>query len=253
MEKGYPYLPDGKSRATTARGTTMNDLSVASSLATAPSAAFADLRERPRFWFPLLAICISSAVVIAWYYSVVDIDWLKEQLFGNNPDMQKMPPEQRMAAMNFVGRNTMMIGGIVGTFIGMPIAFLLGGLYYFIAAKITKVPLGFKHWFSLVCWASLPIVLSSIAAIIILLLRDNDQVLPSVLQALSLNELVFHRPLGSPGQAFLDSLNIPAFLSMVLAVIGTHVFSQRSWQYSAIVALLPSVLIWGIWAIFAFR
>jgi len=231
----------------------MNDLTVATSLATSPSSAFAELRERPRFWFPLLLVTISSALVIAWYYGVVDIDWLKEQLFGNNPDFQKMSAEQRAGAMSFVGRNTMLISGIVGTFIGMPVAFLISALYYLVAAKITRVPLGFKHWFSLVCWASLPIVLNSVAAVLFLLLRDNDQIGPGVLQPLSLNELVFHVPLGSKGQTFLDSLSIPAFLSMALSVVGVHAFSQRSWLYSAIVALIPAVLIYGIWAFFAFR
>src|SRR3954467_9788370 len=107
--------------------------------------------------------------------------------------MQKMAPEQRAAALGFVGRNTLLISGIVGTFIGMPAAFLLSALYYLIAANVTKVPLGYKHWFSMVCWASLPILLNSVAALIFLLLRDNDQIGPGVLQPLSLNELLFHR------------------------------------------------------------
>jgi hypothetical protein len=231
----------------------MNDLAVATSLATSPSSAFAALRERPRFWFPLLAVTVTTAVVIAWYYSVVDIDWLKEQMFGNNPDFQKMAPEQRAGAMSFVGRNTMLIGGILGTFIGMPIAFLVSALYYFVAAKITKVPVGYKPWFSMVCWVSLPIVLNSIAAVLFLLLRDNDQIGPGVLQPLSLNELFFHLPMGAKGQTFLESLSIPAFLSTALSIIGVRTFSQRSWLYSAIVALIPAVLIYGIWAFIAFR
>lgn len=231
----------------------MNNISVATALATSPSSAFAELRERPRFWFPLLAITITTALVIAWYYSVVDIDWLKEVMFGNNPDIQKMAPEQRAAAMGFMGRNTLMISGIVGTFVGMPVAFLVSGLYLLVVAKITKVPLGFKHWFTLSCWASLPILLNTLAAVIFLLLRDNDQVGPGILQSLSLNELFFHRPMGARGQTFLESVGIPAFLSTVLTSFGVHTFSQRSWGYSWAVALIPWVLIYGTWAFFAFR
>ena len=160
----------------------MNDLSVATSLATAPSSAFAELRERPRFWLPLLAIVVTSAFVIGWYYSVVDIDWLKELIFGNNPDVQKMAPEQRAQAMAFVGRNTMLFGSLFGVLIGVPIVYLISALYYFIVAKITKVPLGFKHWFTLVSWSALPGLLSTIAAVIFLILRDNNQIAPGVLQ-----------------------------------------------------------------------
>jgi hypothetical protein len=231
----------------------MNDFAVATALATSPSAAFAELRERPRFWFPLLAIAISTAVMIAWYYSVVDIDWLKEQIFGSNPDMQKMPAEARAAAMNFMGRKTMLISGIFGAVMVIPFFFLLTALYFLLAAKITKMPLGLKHWFSLVCWCSLPILINVAAGAVVLLLRDNDQIIPGVLQPLSLNELVFHRPMGARGQALLDSFNIAGVLSSILMVIGVHAWSQRSWLFSSIVALLPTVLIYGIWAFFAFR
>lgn len=231
----------------------MNDLSVATALATSPSSAFAELRERPRFWLPLLAIVITSAFVIGWYYSVVDIEWLKELMFSNNPDIQKMAPEQRAQAMAFVGRNTMLFGSMFGVLVGVPIIYLISALYYFIVAKITKVPLGFRHWFTLVSWSALPGLLSTVAAVIFLLLRDNDQIAPGVLQPLSLNELVFHVPMGAKGQTFLEALNIPAILSSVLSIIGVRVFSQRSWQYSTIVALIPVVLLYGIWAFLAFR
>jgi hypothetical protein len=231
----------------------MNDLSVAASLATAPVSAFTELRERPRFLLPLFAVVLSSVIVIAWYYSVVDIDWLKELIFSNNPDVQKLPPDQRAAAMNFVGRNTMLFGSVFGVLVGVPFVYVLTALYYLVAAKITKVPLGFKHWFTLVCWVSLPGLLSTVAAVIALLLRDNNQIAPGVLQPLSLNELWLHVPMGTKSQPFFEALNIPAILSCVLAIIGVRTWTQRSWLYSSTVALLPVVLLYGIWAFFAFR
>jgi len=231
----------------------MNNLAIATALATSPTTAFAELRERPRFWFPLLAVAISTAVMITWYYGVVDIEWLKEAIFSSNPDMQKMPPEARAAAMGFMGRKTMMLSGVIGAAMAIPFFFLVTALYFLLAAKITKMPFGLKHWFSLVCWTSLPILLNVAAAAVVMLLRDNDQISPGVLQPLSLNELVFHIPLGAKGQAFFDSLNIAGFLSWALSIIGVHAWSQRSWLFSAVVALIPGVLMYGIWAIFAFR
>ena len=231
----------------------MNNLSVAAALATSPSSAFAELRERPRFWFPLLAIALTSAFVIGWYYSVVDVDWLKEILFGNNPEMQKMPPEQRAQAMAFVGRNTLLFGSMFGVLLGVPIFCLLFALYFLIAANLTKVALGFKHWFALVCWTALPGLISTVAAVVFMLLRDSNQIAPGVLQPLSFNELFFHFPPGARGQTLLEALNIPSILSWVLSIIGVRVFSQRSWAYSTIVALIPVALFYGIWAIIAFR
>ncbi len=86
-----------------------------------------------------------------------------------------------------------------------------------------------------------------------LLLSDNSQVSPGVLTALSVNQLLTHVPMGSPGQTFLDSLTIPGFLSWALLIIGVHTWSQRSWAFSAILVLIPIVCLYGIWAFFAFR
>src|SRR5215510_3934582 len=127
----------------------MNDIALTTALATAPSSAFAELRERPRFWFPLLLIVLSTAIITYWFYSAVDMDWFKDLMFSNNPNIE---PDKRAAAMGMVTRTTMLWGSVVGVFIAVPIAMLVTGLVWLIVAKITKLPQGFKHWFSFACW-----------------------------------------------------------------------------------------------------
>ena len=51
----------------------MNNLALSAALATAPSSAFVELRERPRFWFPLLLVVLTTVALNYWYFSVVDI------------------------------------------------------------------------------------------------------------------------------------------------------------------------------------
>jgi uncharacterized membrane protein YhdT len=231
----------------------MNNLAIAGALATAPSTAYAELRERPRFWFPLLLIVLTSTAMVYWYYSVVDIEWLKDAMFSQNPKIQAMPEAQRAAAMGMMSRTTMLWGSVAGSLIALPIVFLLVALYFLVAAKVTKQPQGFKHWFAFTCWSSLPVLLGTVVSAIVLLMSSSPQISPSSLQALSVNELLFHVPLGSPAQPLLDSLTIPSFLSWALMIIGMHTWSQRSWVFSAIVVLIPSVVIYGIWSFLAFR
>ena len=231
----------------------MNNLALAVALATAPSTAFAELRERPRFWFPLVLITVATTVMVCWYYSTVDFEWLKDLMFSNNPKFQALPEAQRNATLGGFTRTMMTWGSAVGTLIFIPVWYLLQSLYLLLAAKVTKLPQGFKHWFSLSCWTALPLLLGTIVAAIMLLLSDNSQVSPSVLTALSLNELVFHYPWGSSAQGILDALTIPGFLSWALLIIGVHTWSQRSWAFSAIFVLLPIVVVYGIWAFFALR
>ena len=103
----------------------MNNLALSVALATAPSSAFEELRERPRFWFPLLLLVATTAAINYWYFSIVDIEWLKDVIFGNNPDMNEA---ERAAAMGMLTRTTLLWGSVVGTIIGMPIVFLAAGL-----------------------------------------------------------------------------------------------------------------------------
>lgn len=231
----------------------MNNIALSVALATAPSSAFEELRERPRFWFPLLLLVASAAAIVYWYYSTVDIEWLKDAMYSNNPDMQKLPEAERAAAMAMVGRGTMLWGGVIGTIFILPIFFLLQSLYLLLAAKVTKLSQGYKHWFALSCWSALPALVSTVVAALLLIMSDTPQVSPSVLQPLSINELVLQRPIGSPGYALFESLSITSVLSWILMIIGVRVWSQRSWAFSSIVILLPAVVVYGIWAFFAFR
>src|SRR5688572_8873944 len=127
----------------------MDNLALSATLATAPASAFNELRERPRFWFPLLLVVASTAAIVYWYYSMVDIEWLKDAMFSNNPDMQKLPEAERATAMAMLGRNTLLWGSVVSTIFVLPIFFLLQSLYLLLAAKATKLPQGLKHWFAL--------------------------------------------------------------------------------------------------------
>src|SRR5688572_4664712 len=231
----------------------MNNIALTVALATAPSSAYSELRERPRFWFPLLVLVLSTVALVYWYYSIVDIEWLKDTLFSNNPDIQKLPEEQRAASMAMMTRTTLLWSSVIGGALGLPIVFLLMALYLLLAAKITKLPFGLKHWYAFTSWSSLPMLLGTVVAAILLLLSDTTQINPSTLQALSINQLLLHRPMGSPGHSLFESLNIPGLLSYALMIIGIKTWSQRSWTFSSLFILLPAVVIYGIWAFFAFR
>jgi hypothetical protein len=233
----------------------MNNIALSVALATAPSSAFDDLRQRPRFWFPLLLIIVTTAAVWYSYFSVVDFEWFKQAVLSETPDVKALPAEQRDAVMAMYTRTMMTWGSVVSIAIVTVIVFVVSALYFWLAAKVTRLPpeLRFKHWFAFATWASLPLVLGNLVSGILLLLSDTPQVNPGTMAPLGLNELLVHAPYGSSAQGVLDSLSIPAFLSWALMIIGVKAWSQRSWMFSALFVLVPAVLFYGIWAFFALR
>ena len=231
----------------------MNNLALAGALVTAPSSAFAELRERPRFWFPLLLIVLSSTAMVYWYYSVVDFEWLKDLMFSHNPKFEALPEAQRAAAMGTFSRPVLLWSSVIGTLVIVPFFFVLQSLYFWVAAKVTKIPLGFKHWFALTAWSTLPILLGTVVGAILLLLSHNTQISPSSLAPFFLNELVFHRPFGSAAQPILDSLTITGFICWGLMIFGVRTWSQRSWFFSAAYVLLYIAVFYAVVSYIAFK
>ena len=65
--------------------------------------------------------------------------------------------------MAIVGRNTLLWGSVIGTIFVLPLCLpACTALYFLLAAKVTRLPQGFKHWFALVCWTSLPLLLGTV-------------------------------------------------------------------------------------------
>ena len=231
----------------------MGNFDLLSLFVTQPPKAFDALDERPRFWFPLLLAIVVGLVTTMWYFKVVDLTWLLDESTRNTPRMAAMTEEQRRAALQVISPNMIIIPGVLGVVLVVPIVHLLGAVYYLLAGKIVNVQRSFRHWFALSTWTALPTLLSAIPAIVILATTGNGQIDQSSVQPLSLNELFLHRHMGDPGYSLFVSLSILMPLSWLLAAIGVRQWSKRSWLFSWIFVLVPSILIYGCWAWFALR
>ncbi len=231
----------------------MNNIDLVVALATQPRKAFEELDARPRFWFPLLLAIVLGAGSTFWYYQVADISWVIDQTLSASPRTAQMSEAQRAQAAQFMSPGTVMWAGTIAAGILVTVIYLLGAVYYLLAGKVMNVQRSFKHWFALSTWSALPALLGIIPAAVILLTTTNGQIDQSAMQPLSLNELFFHKKMGEAGYTMLTSLTLLQPLAWLLSIIGIQQWSKRSWLFSTVFALLPSVLVYGIWAWIAFR
>jgi len=103
-------------------------------------------------------------------------------------------------------------------------------------------------------WCGLPALVAILVNAILLITENSPlQLGPEQLQVLSLNELFFHKPMNAEGATLLGSLTLIAPLSWALTAICVRVWTQRTWTFSVIFALLPSIVFYGCWALIAFR
>lgn len=231
----------------------MNSMELAAMVLTAPRAAFQEVRERPRFWLPLTLMLGGTVVLLFWYYSIVDFAWLTDHLMNSNERVRQMPDAQRERAMASMSRTGLMLSAVIAAPLILMLIRLIEAGYYSLAGKITNVQYSFRQWFALSWWTSLPHVLGILAMAAFLLLSDTNQIGSEELQVLSLNELFFHRGLGEPGVSLLSSLTLLHPWAWALSVLGVQAWSGRSLAFSAVFALAPTALIYGIWALLAFR
>ena len=233
----------------------MNNFAVLQALAFEPRRAFAELDARPRYWWPLLLVALTSAAVAAWYASVVDLEWLTDaQLRGSSFTQNMTEAEiERMSRAAAGQRGTQVVIGTLSTAIITGLVIVISALYYSLAGKITGVERSFRHWMAMSAWTATPTVLAMLLTAVVLLTASGNQISQEALQPLSLNALLFHREPGDPGYTLFNSINLLQFVSLYLAALGVKLWSGRSWLFGIVFTALPYVILYGIWAYFSLR
>ena len=230
-----------------------SSVGVLSNIFTAPSQAFAAIKERPNPWLPLLVLIGAVFIVQFMYMQAVDFPWLidhqLQQAGGNMTDAQraqivdattKVPP-------SVLGALQGASGGIV-----ILVVYALIALYYTGVSFATNDGHKFQQWLALIAWCSLPSVLGYIASLVNLQVTDARFLPAEQLNPLSFGSLLGLDPQGATiVQRILMSLDVTVLWSTVLQILGYQAFTQRSVTFSAAVVLGPLAVIVLVASLFA--
>lgn len=218
---------------------------------TSPTDAFRSLEKTPKKLFPLLLIVILNAAVTSWYFSIVDYEWFVDDVLSTQTinEEDRADAREGMIAMSI---NSFAMIGVIGGSLGIIVINLIQAAYLSLVAALRGDEYKFRHWFSLVCWAGLPILLTIAGSAVTILLSPNGQ-----LSATSLNPLTLHN-LGVSSsnasvQSLFQSLSLSSFWSLGLVVFGYQQWTKASWLRSLVTVLSPYLCIIGVWAFFAFN
>lgn len=198
-------------------------------------------------WWPLLTSIVLACGLFAYFYSWVDFEWLVEET------IRQVPPEDRAASAdairNFMSPKSSMITTLIAVVVMTFVIYLIEAIYFHLANKITTgSDIGFGQWFSFATWTAFVGIFGTLAGFVMIFTAGSNQMSAESLQVLSINNLLLHASPGDPWFRWGSSLTLINIWMLVLMSIGYARWTGAGMVKSAIIACLPWVLIFGIWA-----
>ena len=214
-----------------------------------PSKVYPDLKAKPTFWLPLLLLAVSSAVLILAYSIRVDPEWVVDRtVLAAGADMSAAEREQMREALP--GASTMGYFGAASALIGTLVFTALFALYFMLAGKVAGAALSFRHGMSLASWSSMPMLLGTIIARVGVLTMTPQTPLESLMLA-HVDPLLVELPLDHEWSGLAKGFSLLTFWTWFLLALGWRTWTRAGWVQAAIVAILPSAVVFGIMALFA--
>jgi len=214
-----------------------------------PGKAFDEIKQHTSWlWWPLLITILLASGLLIYYYNWVDFPWLVEEI------IRQMPAENRAEAADSVrqlmqpGRSTWM--SVIFIVVWFFVIYTIQATYLHLANKIfTAVDIGFGSWFSFTVWTSFVSVFGTLAGFAAILMADSNQLSTQGLTVLSINALLVHATPADPWFTWASSLTLINFWTFFLMSIGFARWTDTALLKSAIIAILPWALVFGIWAL----
>lgn len=206
-----------------------------------PRQGFQEIRDKSAWsWTPFGLIMGSLITVFLYFFSVVDFDWLINQ----------MKSQTQSQAIENLSLQVMFWATSFGATFGILLSNIFYALFLYLIIKASRYPTSsYGRWFGFTWWTSLPVVVSSVLAILITFLSTDGMVTIEELAPLSLGAFIHS---SSHWYGLMDTLTPFLLWSVGLAAIGLHNWLDMELKLAAIIAGTPNIAIYSVWSIYIF-
>jgi len=224
-----------------------SSFSILTTIFTEPQKAFKDIQYSYPVLLPLLSIIALNAILVIMLFASIDFEWYIDHMVEISAgEASKAEQDQVRQGLSLFSPTAMGSMGAVGAAIGILVIYCLMAFYFVIVSNISNDGFQFKQWLSLVSWSSIPTLVGTLAAFVVILTTSNGQIVPEALDPLSLNELFFGMdPVKGLGN-ILASTNITLFWSIALLTIGYAKWTEKTIAKSFLIIILPYVFYYGV-------
>ncbi|MBY5992015.1 YIP1 family protein [Ferrimonas balearica] len=210
-----------------------------------PTALFAALKSaRGWSWWPFALLMLSFALLQWLYFSRVDWGWYQQTVLS--PMLVDLAPQDRAKVLA-----EMTWGTALAAQLGLGVAMMLltHALMAFYLSRVTLSDeenlQGFGDWFGLTWWCSLVLVLPMLLAAVVALIQSG-QLSPALLAPAALNRLLDLAPTHA-WYNLAEGVSLLLPWQVFLYYCGIRAWTALSQAQAWVIALLPYLVIYGIW------
>jgi Yip1 domain len=211
-----------------------------------PKATFTDIARRPTWAAPFVTLCLLAIVVSGLLGQKTDWRSFFERQMSKNSRMDQMPQDQKdnilEKQVKYAPQFSYVIG-LVGTIIMVMVVTLV---YWGAFNLFNGAGLGFKTSFGIVSHAFVPLIISSLVAIVVLVIKQRGDVDPEHFLASSLSAFL---PDNAPKwqEALGQSLELFWIWTLALVAIGFSAANPKKIKPGS--AFLTAYGIWIVWVL----
>lgn len=209
-----------------------------------PGGTFRDIAAYPRWWPPMAIIIVLSLVFTYTFSQRVGFERFYRQQMETNSRTQNMEPAQREQAIAIqVKVAPYFFYGF--SVIGTPVmALIVAAIFLLIFKTFLGADVSFRQVYAVCCYALVPLILSSIMALAVMLLKDPDQF--DLQNATPTNIGAFLDAVSTPKWLYSLASSVDAFSLWILALLATglSVAARKISWATSMTWVLGSWVIW---------
>ena len=225
----------------------MGEVSRVTGILFEPVKTFEDIARRPTWILPMALIILVVLVMLALFAQHVGWERAIRQQAQTNQRLMQMSPDQRESAIQMQIRFSG-VGSYVGVILGVPIVDLIwAGILLGIVKGMMAAQVRFKQVFSVVAWAGIPGLISTILTIIVMFLKNPDDF--NLQNPLVFNPGALMDPLTTPKFLYSLATSLDLFMIWMLILIGLGLKAAGGRSLSTGGAMAAVFVPWIIWTL----
>lgn len=191
-----------------------------------PGKAFADIAARPRFYVPLALIILVALGFTTALQKRVGWETAMRTVLERSPRMQQLPEDQREKMIQQQGKVMAVVGYPMAVVMPVVMTLVVSAVYLFLFRTILSVAMSFRQMVAIYCYASIPAVISSLLAILVMFLKPPEDF--DVQNPTMFNVGAF-LPASTPAwlTAVGTSLDVFVIWLLLLIVVGVRALAPR--------------------------